>query len=480
MRPKLELRQTQKLIMTTNLQQAIELLLTSRLELTQIVQQELLQNPLLEEVVTPEDEFSESREQEGKEEEEKGEEVDREEGDGSTEFDIDWENYIQDNIDLDFSGGYLNEYPSTEATLAGETTLFDHLSWQLNLSCREEEERQVGAALIGNIDDDGYVRCDLDEIAQECGVSVEVVEKVLTHLIQTFEPTGVGARDLRECLLLQAQGLEQDKELVEEIIRNHLHRLEERDFLQIAKVLEVSLERVLQAYKVIKSFNPSPGSRFNIERTEYITPDVLVVKNGEDYQVIINDEGIPRLRVNPYYRNILKGGDDTRGSVRQFVEEKFRSAIWLIKGIEQRRQTLYKVSCSIVTFQHDFFDHGLEDLKPLVLRDVAQDIGMHESTISRVTSNKYMNTPQGLFELKYFFHSSLVSKDGDAFSSKNVKNMIKQLISHEDPLNPLTDDEIVKRLQENSIVIARRTVNKYRKEQKIPSSSKRKKPYWGN
>lgn len=475
MKPRLELKQTQKLVMTTMLQQAIELLTMSRLELNQVIQQELLENPLLEELTDAESEVEgESPEvYESVSEEEEGKETAEEEG--NVEFDIDWENYILDNLDLGFSEEEAVQAPSLENVLPKETTLIDHLTWQLNLSCNSETEKRIGQALIGNIDEDGYLRSGLEEVALECGVSVEAVEKVLA-IVHSFEPTGVGARNLQECLLLQAQNLEEDRELVEEIIHNHLASLEAKDFPRIGRILGVSVDRVMELCKQIKTLNPYPGRKFGQERIEYITPDVLVVKSGEDYQVIINDEGLPKLRVNPYYRNILRGDGNSKSSARQFVEDKFRSAIWLIKGIEQRRQTLYKVSKSIVTFQKDFFDRGLDWLKPLVLRDVAQDIGMHESTVSRVTSNKYMHTPQGLLDFKYFFHSGISHRDGDDLSSKVVKNIIKQMVLQEDPQKPLTDDRIVKVLHQNhNIIIARRTVNKYRKELRILPSSKRKK-----
>lgn len=474
MKTRLELKQTQKLVMTTMLQQAIELLTMSRLELTQVIQQELLENPMLEESTDADEIESESPEvYESVSEEGEGKEAPEEEG--PVEFEIDWENYILDNLDLGFSEEEAIQAPSPENVLTKETTLFDHLTWQLNLSCGSEMERRIGLVLIGNMDEDGYLRCGLEEVAEECGVSIEAVEEVLV-IVQSFEPTGVGARDLQECLLLQAQNLEEDRELVDEIIRHHLPSLEAKDFPRIGRALGVSVDRVMELCKRMKALNPYPGRKFGQERIEYITPDVLVMKNGDDYQVIINDEGLPKLRVNPYYRNILRGDRSIKSSARQFVEEKFRSAIWLIKGIEQRRQTLYKVSKSIVSFQKDFFDRGLDSLKPLVLRDVAQDIGMHESTVSRVTSNKYMHTPQGLLDFKYFFHSGISHRDGDDLSSKVVKNIIRQLVLQEDPQKPLTDDRIVKLLQQkDNIIIARRTVNKYRKELRIPPSSKRKK-----
>ncbi|MBI2876519.1 MAG: RNA polymerase factor sigma-54 [Candidatus Tectomicrobia bacterium] len=474
MKARLEIKQTQKLVMTTMLQQAIELLTMTRLELTQVIQQELLENPLLEELTDSEFEIEgeptgmyEGSAEEGEEEPPRQEE-------GTEEFDIDWENYILDNLDLGFSEEEATRAPSPESVLPKEVTLSDHLIWQLNLSCQTEREKEIGLALIGNLDDDGYLRAGIEEVATECGETVEDVERVLA-IVQSFEPTGVGARTLQECLLLQTHTLERERELAEELIHNHLASLEARDFARISRALGVPVEQVMEACKQIKALTPYPGRKFGQERIEYIMPDVLVVKNGEDYQVIINDEGVPKLRVNPYYRNILRGGGGLKSSARQFVEEKFRSAIWLIKGIEQRRQTLYKVSKSIVTFQKDFFDRGLDCLKPLVLRDVAEDIGMHESTVSRVTSHKYMHTPQGLLDFKYFFHSGISHRDGDDLSSKTVKNMIKQMIIQEDPQKPLTDDKIVKLLHKDNIIIARRTVNKYRKELKIPPSSKRKK-----
>ncbi len=463
---KLALKTTQRLVMTAMLQQAIKLLPLSRLELIQKIHQEMLENPFLDEIAA----------QEEGEEGEAGEDDFSQETEEATpaESEIDWEVYLQDSADdPGFPLDRDRDAPPLEATLRNETSLTEYLLWQLSLAVHSEREKQIGAYLIGNIDDDGYLQCEIDEVATALGVSCEAVEGVLA-IVQSFDPAGVGARDLQECLLIQLRHLGTEDSLAGDIVRCYLAQIDERHFRKIAKELEAPLDEVIAAVKLIRELDPKPGSRYNAHRVEYIVPDVVVVKMGDDYQVILNDDGMPRLRINSLYQSILRRGDAMQGETKEYLEDKFRSALWLMKSIEQRRQTLLKVAKSLCKFQRDFLDKGLPYLKPLVLKDVAEDIGMHESTVSRVTTNKYIHTPQGVFELKFFFHSGLDSFGGDAMSSVMVKDIIRKAVLAEDSASPLTDQQLVKLLEDRGIKIARRTVAKYRQELRIPPASRRK------
>lgn len=469
---KLNMKMAHRMVMTPMLQQAIKLLPLARLELVQKVRQELVENPMLEEVVSEEnlDEESEEGFVASKEEE-----VQPAKENNDENPDIDWENFIQSNIDRGHSSDGLTERPSIESTLKSEISLGDHLTWQLIMASVDENEKAVGAEVIGNINASGYLECSTDEIAESLKVSVEDVEKVL-KLIQSFEPLGIGARNLQECLLIQAKALLPDNKLVELLLQNHINQLEERFFHKLSKELDVSIPKLLEAVKLIKELNPKPASLYSSERVQYIIPDVTVVKKEGEYQVFLNDDGVPLLRVNPLYRKILKN-DKPNNSAKEYMEDKYRSALWLIRSIEQRRQTILKVATSIVKFQKDYFDEGLSHLKPLVLRNVADDIEMHESTVSRVTTMKYMHTPRGIIDFKFFFHSGIESDGGVATSSVLIKNMIKELIAKEDSSKPITDQQLVQFLKNNGVTIARRTVSKYRKELKISSANKRKRIY---
>jgi RNA polymerase sigma-54 factor len=462
---RLALKTAQRLVMTAMLQQAIKLLPLSRLELIQKVHQELLENPFLEDIAAQEDGEVDATDEEFAQDTEE---------EAPKELDVDWEAYLQDNGG-DESTPLNNEKdsPSLEATLRNETSLTEHLLWQLSLAFRTELDKQIGMYLIGNIDDDGYLQCQIEEVTAVFGVEPKRVIDVL-RVIQSFDPAGVGAQNLQECLLIQLTHLGMSDSLAGIIVQKYLSQIDERFFRKIAKDLQVSLEEVIAAVKLIRELDPKPGSRYNPHRVEYIVPDVVVVKMGDEYQVFLNDDGMPRLRINTLYQNILRRGDGVHNDTREYLEEKFRSAVWLMKSIEQRRQTLLKVAKSLCKFQRDFLDQGLSYLKPLVLKDVAEDIGMHESTVSRVTTNKYMHTPQGVFELKFFFHSGLDSSSGEAMSSVSVKDIIKKAVTAEDTRNPLTDQQLVMLLENKGIQIARRTVAKYRQELRIPPASRRR------
>ena len=472
-----QMKLTQQLVMTPQLQQAIKLLQLSRIELQDVVRQELEENPVLEEAL----ELEESREVEQielneLEQQPSAESVEFKEviaGEGTLN-ETDWDSYIEG---YNYSAGehYFedDERPSYENILTKKGTLSDHLMWQLNLTRLSDQETRVGAEIIGNIDEDGYLRASLADVAMACQVDEPFVEAVLKR-IQEFDPVGVGARGLQETLLLQVRHLGLGDSLVETILQNHLKDLEIRNYKHIARTLGVDINEILIAAKVIAGLDPKPGHLIGQEDVQYISPDIFVYKIGDEYVVVLNDEGLPNLRVSPFYANDVKSGRHFDAKAEEYISDKIRSALWLIKSIHQRQRTIYKAAKSIVKFQRNFLDQGIEYLKPLVLRDVAEDIGMHESTISRVTTNKYIQTPQGLFELKYFFNSGISTNEGDFIASESVKNRIKELVTAEDPRKPHSDQRLADLLSGHNINIARRTVTKYREMLRIGSSSERK------
>jgi RNA polymerase sigma-54 factor len=391
--------------------------------------------------------------------------------------DVDWENYLSEyNTGWAETSYEERELPSFENITATKTNLFSHLTWQLNLSNLDDHRRDIGVHIIGNLNDDGYLEVPLEEIAQVTGHPLESVEQVL-YLIQNFDPIGVAARDTKETLLIQARFQNLGGTIVEKIIMDHLGDLEDRKYDLVARKLSVPVKEVISAVSIIQSFEPKPGRSYSDEETIYITPDVYVFKVGDDYEIMLNEDGLPKLRINAYYRDVLRSKDVVSEKAKAYIQEKLRSAAWLIKSIHQRQRTIYRVTESIVRFQRDFLDAGITHLKPLVLRDVAEDIQMHESTVSRVTTNKYVYTPQGAYELKFFFNSSINSVEGDAVASESVKEHIRNIVKSEDKNRPLSDQEIADRLEKMNIKVARRTVAKYRESMNILPSRKRKNPY---
>lgn len=486
METRLELRLHQKLIMTPQLQQAIKLLQLSRLELVQSIAQELVENPVLEEAAT--EHAEESAEEDGVPTPEPApaspeEPVEASPGTEELKSEIElgpqWDEYINELSDgRDYGSAEADdkELPSYDQTLTRLPSLNDHLIWQLHLSTSDPELIKGGEWIIGNIDDDGYLRAALEELSQQSGLALRQFEKALL-LVQSFDPIGIAARDLRECLLIQARQLDLQDSLVEKIISAHLPDLEKRKYQQIAKALNVTLPEVMgAAHVIIHELEPKPGRPYLPGDTNYMVPDVYVIKIEDRYVIQLNDEGLPRVRINPYYRKLLHRTEGLDKSTKEYIEERLRSAQWLIKGMEQRNKTIYKVSESIVKFQRDFFDHGIAHLKPMVLKDVAEDISMHESTISRVTTNKFMHTPQGIFSMKYFFTTGFAigTGTGTEISSLTVKDVIQKMIKDEDPASPLKDQQLVDALKAQGIEIARRTVAKYREELRIPPTSVRK------
>jgi len=372
------------------------------------------------------------------------------------------------------------ELPSFENVLTKTTTLEDHLTWQLSMVAMNEEEKKLGETIIGNLSDDGYLNASLEDLAREAGVEFEDAEEVL-KIVQNFDPLGVASRNLQECLAIQAKFMNPRQPLVEQIIGHHLGDLERKNYQSIAKALGVPLDKVIEATRLILEFEPKPGRSFHTSDTHYITPDIYVYKVGDEFVIVLNEDGMPKLRISPYYKSILAsaqtGTDKDKNKItKEYVQDKLRSAVWLIRSIHNRQKTIYKVTDAIVRRQRDFFEKGVQHLKPMILKDVASDIGMHESTISRVTTNKFVHTPVGIFELKYFFNSSINAADGsDALASEAVKEKIRQMIQKEDVKNPLSDQKIVELLRAENIDIARRTVAKYRDMLGILSSGKRRK-----
>ncbi len=499
---KQQLRLSQQLVMTPQLQQAIKLLQLSRMELLENVREEMEQNPLLEEesdeIAADGSENAEKLPGEASLEaesvelpeaptrtEEKADEV-RAEDSGQVK-DIDWEAYLENYQTLGHTAPVGREAPSEdlpsfEATLTKAATLFDHLLWQLKLSGMNEAEERVGLLIIGNLDDDGYFKMDgidgdpVIHVATEADVPVALTESVL-HRIQEFDPVGVASRDLRECLLVQVRNLKVEHPLVAEIIMKHLKNLESKNLPAIAKDLKVPLDEVVKAVHVVTNLDPKPARSYTGDEPRYITPDVYVYKVGDKFVTVLNDDGLSKLRVSNLYRAALRGNGMDGEKAKSYIQDKLRSAVWLIRSIHQRQRTIFKVTESIVKFQREFLEKGIGFLKPLILRDVAEDIGMHESTVSRVTTNKYVHTPQGIYELKFFFNSSIAKTGGDEIASEAVKDRIKKICSEEDAKIPHSDQKIVEILKAQGIEIARRTVAKYREVLGILPSSKRRRYY---
>jgi RNA polymerase sigma-54 factor len=478
MEARLSLRQSQRVVMTPLLQQAIQLLQLSTLELQEVVQKELLENPLLEEVAPETDTPEASSAAPATPDAPAPTPVEpapveplptSERQTDDLPFDL-TAVMFDDHEERSLVAQEDREELPFENLVRSTSSLTDHLDEQMRFTIEDPLLRRIANEIIGNLDEDGYLRAELTEIAERCQTTVDQVEKVLL-LVQAFDPPGVAARSIQECLLLQLKIDPNPDPVSVEIVESHFDELSRRRYPDIARALKLPLDRVMESVEEIMGLEPKPGRRFGGADSRYIVPDVVVHKMGSEYVVVLNEDGIPRLRVNSLYRSLLRNSGD---EAKQYVEQKLRSAMWLIKSVDQRQRTLRKVTQSIVKFQRDFLDKGLAHLRPLSLRDVGEDIGMHESTISRVTTNKYVETPQGLFELKFFFHSGIASGDGEMVSSVSVKKMIQDLLANEDPSKPLSDQEVAQILKGRGLVIARRTVAKYREELAILPSHQRR------
>jgi len=506
---KLQQKMSQQLVMTPQLQQAIKLLQLGHLEIAEELRKELEENPILEERQDGMDDGmsgidnldtsvrSDSTEAETQKVAEAPEPKDNaqtelltdlgktlEENQSSpeptakeVEKDVDWDNYADSYeyaLPSTASHGSADDLPSIEATVSAPTGLVDHMRFQIQMADFSEIETTIAVLLVEELNEDGYLQTDsvdavLEEL-EEYGVTRDQIERVVVDL-QAFEPTGVCSFTIRECLLRQIQSQTNPDPIAVEIIDKFLPEVEKRQFDKIAKKLKVPLEEIGESFKLIGQLEPRPGNAYSSRQAQYVAPDIYVKKINDEWVISHNEEGIPKLRISGFYKTAMgkSGGQD-----KAYLQDKMRSAAWLIRSIHMRRRTLHKVMDSILKFQADFFEIGPTHLKPLILKDVAEDVEMHESTISRVTTNKYVHTPRGTFELKYFFNSSINRSGGDTIASESVRNRIGELISNENPKKPLSDQALVKMLQEFDIKIARRTVAKYREMLKIPPSSKRK------
>jgi RNA polymerase sigma-54 factor len=487
----LEIRQVQKLaqqlVMTPQLQQAIKLLQLSRVELQEMINKELQENPVLEEGTAEESDTADQPKAEAQPEVpgNLGEAVVNRELSAVDKIGtLDWQEYLDTHTNAMHSSLTAEAMsddgdapPSWENSLTKKISLEDHLIWQLRLSRISAAEEAIGLYIIGNLDENGYLALPLEEVCKVTECSFEDAEALLKR-IQFFDPVGVAARDLRECLLAQLENLNLKNSLAARIVADFLGHLESKRYEKLARELGTTVDEIADAAHLIASLEPKPSRGFEQDEIRTVLPDVFVEKIGDEYVIYLNDDGVPRLRVSSLYRRMAGQNGAEEEQARQYLQEKVRAATWLIKSIQQRQQTLYRVTQSIFKFQEDFLDHGVSQLKPMVLRDVAEDIHMHESTVSRATANKYVHTPQGLFELKFFFQSGLRAGNGADVASESVKEKIRGIIAAEDPRKPYSDQHIAALLAEDTIDIARRTVAKYREAMGILPSSKRRQPYF--
>ena len=471
----LELRQqlklAQKLVMTPQLRLAIKLLQLNRLELTDALQTEMEQNPLLEESIDSPDSNSNPESlsaEEVKEVPEAAATTQVTGDDPATVAEVNWEDYAN-NFDSDFS--FARETPPADAPsqfdfISATPGLTSHLQWQLSHLELDELDREIAHFILGNLDGDGFFKADIADICDYVNCSTEEAEGVL-RLVQSLEPPGIAARDIRESLLLQLDRKGLEESLAYRIVDEHMDQLQTRNYALIARQTGVTARKVQAAVDVISSLTPYPGNEFSNEQTNYVVPDVYVYKIDGEFVIQLNNDGLPRLQLSDEYQELIKEKKKLNKESRGYLQEKKRSAQWFIKSLQQRQRTIYKVMESLLKFQHDFFEKGPGHLKPLILHDVAEDIGMHESTVSRVTSHKYAHTPQGIYELKYFFSTAVATTNGDTVAAEAIKNRIKQLIGKEDSAKPLSDNKISGLLKDEGIKVARRTVAKYRDQMKI-------------
>lgn len=471
----LELRQNlqlaQKLVMTPQLRQAIQLLQLNRMELTDALRAEIEQNPMLEEVQAQDEPDSNPDSIDGAETKEIPEKTvtSQVEGEGAaTVGEINWEDY-SNNFDSDFS--FSRETPPADAPtqfdfISAKPGLREFLFWQLTHLKLDDLDTRLTHFIVGNLDGHGFFEADIGDIVL-CNSCHEEEGRAALRLVQSLDPPGVGARDIRESLLLQLDRRGLDETLAYQIIDKHINLLETRNFAKLARSAGATVKLVKDAVKTIRTLTPYPGNEYSNEQTKYVVPDVFVYKIDNEFIIHINDDDLPHLQVSEEYKTLLKQKNSMSKDSKNFLRENKRNAEWFIKSIQQRQRTIYKVVESLLKFQRDFFERGSGYLKPLILRDVAEDISMHESTISRITSNKYIHTPQGIYELKYFFSTAVATTDGDTVAAEAIKTRIRQIIAGEDPQKPLSDSKVSDMLAEEKIKVARRTVAKYRDQLKI-------------
>ncbi len=481
---RLDQRQVQKLILAPALQQAIKLLPLTNLELIEVIDDELAQNPMIEiegeaRELKPKDSETVAAEEAGVKKKEgllEGLSLESTEPKLTGEPGADnllagFQEYLDEGFRPHFTES--REAVSIENTISRTASLWDHLNWQASLTFLEPEERELAEKVIGDINEDGYLISTLEELARLNRTTPERIEAVRAE-IKTFDPVGCGSLDLGEALLAQMDHLQIRDEIVRTIVAQHLPLLEKSDFAQLARVLGISLADVRERIEILKGLDPAPGRKYSAERTTYVVPDIFVTKEADEWKVELNDEGLPRLRISGYYRQLLGKASEGEPEAYQFLKDRLKKALWFIRSLDQRNQTIHKVARFIVDRQKEFFEKGIDYIKPLTLMEIAQDIGVHESTVGRVVANKYMMTPRGVFSLKYFFHKSLPGSYGEDVSSLKVKDRIRKLVDAEDRDRPLSDIEIGELLGREGLHIARRTVAKYRNQLKIEPSHIRK------
>jgi RNA polymerase sigma-54 factor len=467
----LQARLSQRLILTPSLQQAIKLLPLTTLELAEVLEQEMMENPMLEEVPIQEvmatDEPGLNSATEQPEQPKKD--------DPLNDIDVEkfFEDYLEDRDHRRTRSSEIPEMPPLENTLTQTPDLYDYLTWQLHMSVSDELTLEIGEAIIHNLNEDGMLQATPAEIANLGPFDLNDVEEAL-KVVQQLDPPGIASRDLQECLRNQLHKLGLQNTPTDVMIRDFMKQLQNHQYSEIGRQMAMTPEEVSHHIDIIKQLDPRPGLRYSRDKATPIVPDVFIVKEGDEYKIVLNDDGLPKLRISPTYKRMLDDKESNSQETRDYVKDKLRSALWLLKSVDQRQRTIYKVSESIVRYQRGFLDHGIAHLKPLVLRDVANDIGMHESTVSRVVANKYMHTPRGVYELRFFFHSGIQSNMGEAVSSVTIKEKIRKMIDGESSMTPLSDSRIADLLKSEGLPLARRTVAKYREELRIPPSNLRK------
>ncbi len=474
----LHLRQRQQLVMTPKLQQALKLLQMPAIELQQMLKQEIMENPLLEEIEdfldadTQEQQEDERREDAPTPEEPKDKEKDE---DSNSEDEVDWAEYFQSGFEIGYGLGEEMQEEFFERVPIAKRSFNDQLISQLRIATDDEATVVIGDYIIGSLDESGYLTCDLEEVAATFEISVEEVQRIL-NIIQTFDPPGVGARNLQECLLIQLGMKGMKDSLAARIIEDHFNDFKQKKYVEISKKLKIPIQEVQNQCKTISTLDPKPGLEIMAGDPQYVIPDLVVEKVEGKYVIYLNDKNIPRLRISQAYHSelIKDNSKDGNTETKEFSQSRLKSARWLIQTIEQRRRTMVKVMECIVRKQEAFFEKGTAFLRPLTLQQVASEINMHESTVSRVTTSKYVQTPRGVFELKFYFSSSLGTQDGGEISAKSAKDKIRRIILAEDAKNPLSDQKIADILKNGGLNIARRTVAKYREQLNILPARMRK------
>jgi RNA polymerase sigma-54 factor len=478
---RLNVKLTQKQILTPGLVQMVSVLALNKLELSEMISQELMENPVLEEVPEAVPAVEEALQKEPREAEPADKEIialeNSVDGKPADPFEqIDYGSFFDDYLDPGYRTqmppSEVIERPSFETFLAKATTLYDHLQWQLNLSAVKANIANAAVSIIGNLNEDGYLTATLEEISATDGHMLEDLDEAL-KFVQSFDPAGVAARDLGECLYIQLRHLGEENSVASQMVQHHLKQLQNKQYQEIARALGRPLNVILAHLDVIKSLDPRPGQRYNKTETRLIEPDIHIVKTDEGYSVVMNEDDIPQLRLNGTYRRMIDK-DGSSKEVREYVKERYSSALQFIKNIEQRKQTILRVCEAIVRRQIEFLDQGIDYLRPMMIKDVAEEVGVHPSTVSRAVANKYAYTPQGVYELRYFFSEAVQGPAGTEIPLLTAKRKVKKMIEDEDPSKPLTDEQITRLLNEEGIMVTRRTVAKYREDMRIPSTHQRR------